>query len=85
MLTVFYSTVAAPFARSCVAYFRTKIYGNLHWAYFEQNLVVYSIYGAKLGQIYKYNETIYTPQPRPPGPLHPSCLRSQVVGQERED
>lgn len=41
--------------------------------YFKQNLVVYSIYGAKLGQIYKlvhkYNEILSTPQPVSPSIL----------------
>lgn len=65
----------------CVIYFRTKIYGNMCRAYFKQNLVVYSIYGAKLGQIYKlvhkYNDTIYTPQPLS---LLPPSIFFEVTG-----
>lgn len=68
---------------------RLKFMEILCCAYFKKNLVVYSIYGAKLGKIYKLvhkcNETVYTPQPLSPGSLHPSCLRLQVVSQVEED
>lgn len=57
--------------------------------YLNPSLVVYSIYGAEVGEIYKevykYNEIISTPQHLSPGSLRASCLRLQVTSQVEED